>query len=108
MFIKNLGPVVRSLLSANRWLRGIKTYSFPWYLTLVSANHASSNPDLISKSSHTLRPDKFVSKLFSFMISPCNCIFSVFTYHLLFNHNNVISNCKTQTNFLKQYNKSNY
>ena len=37
------GPVVRSLVSANRWLRGIKTYRFPWYLTLVSANHASSN-----------------------------------------------------------------
>ena len=38
------GPVVRSLVSASRWLRGIKTYRFPWYLTLVSANHASSNP----------------------------------------------------------------
>ena len=38
------GPVVRSLVSANRWLKGIKTYRFPWYLTLVSANHASSNP----------------------------------------------------------------
>ena len=37
------GPVVRSLVSANRWLRAIKTYRFPWYLTLVSANHASSN-----------------------------------------------------------------
>ena len=38
------GPVVRSLVSANCWLRGIKTYRFPWCLTLVSANHASSNP----------------------------------------------------------------
>ena len=38
------GPVVRSLVSANRWLRGIKTCRFPRYLTLVSANHASSNP----------------------------------------------------------------
>ena len=38
------GPVVRSLVSTNRWLRGIKTYRFPWYLTLVSANHVSSNP----------------------------------------------------------------
>ena len=38
------GPVFRSLVSAIRWLRGIKTYRFPWYLTLVSANHASSNP----------------------------------------------------------------
>ena len=38
------GPVARSLVSANRWLRGIKMYRFPWYLTLVSTNHASSNP----------------------------------------------------------------
>ena len=38
------GPVARSLVSANRWLRGIKLYRFPWYLTLVSTNHASSNP----------------------------------------------------------------
>ena len=37
------GPVARSLVSANRWLRGIKMYRFPWYLTLVSTNHASSN-----------------------------------------------------------------
>ena len=40
------GPVARSLVSANRWLRGIKMYRFPWYLTLVSTNHASSNPGL--------------------------------------------------------------
>ena len=39
-----LGLVARSLVSANRWLRGIKMYRFPWYLTLVSTNHASSNP----------------------------------------------------------------
>ena len=43
-----LRPVVRSLVSANRWLRGIKTYRFPWFLTLVSANHASSNPGLMN------------------------------------------------------------
>ena len=42
----NLRPVARSLVSANRWLRGIKMYRFPWYLTLVSTNHASSNPGL--------------------------------------------------------------
>ena len=42
-----LGPVARSLVSANRWLRGIKLYRFPWYLTLVSTNHASSNPGLV-------------------------------------------------------------
>ena len=41
---EHLGPVARSLVSANRWLRGIKMYRFPWYLTLVSTNHASSNP----------------------------------------------------------------
>ena len=44
MVIELRGPVVRSLVSANRWLRAIKTYRFPWYLTLVSTNHASSNP----------------------------------------------------------------
>ena len=49
-----LGPVVRSLVSANRWLRGIKTYRFPWYLTLVRANHASSNPGLDFTSVLTL------------------------------------------------------
>ena len=43
-YCAHLRPVVRSLVGANRWLRGIKTYRFPWYLTLVSANHASSNP----------------------------------------------------------------
>ena len=32
------GPVARSLVSANRWLRGIKMYRFPWCLTLVSTN----------------------------------------------------------------------
>ena len=44
-FTQHQGLVVRSLVSANRWLRGIKTYRFPWYLTLVSANHALRNPD---------------------------------------------------------------
>ena len=43
---RDLGPVARSLVSANRWLRGLKTHRFPWYLTLISANHASSNPGL--------------------------------------------------------------
>ena len=46
MHNNNLGPVARSLVSANRWLRGIKMYTCPWYLTLVSTNHASSNPGL--------------------------------------------------------------
>ena len=31
------------MVSANHWLRGIKTYRLSWFLTLVSANHASSN-----------------------------------------------------------------
>ena len=39
-----LGPVARSLVNGNRWLRGFKVYRVPWYLTLVSTNHASSNP----------------------------------------------------------------
>ena len=43
-----LGPVARSLVSANCWLRGIKMYRFPWYLTLVSTNHASRNPGLVA------------------------------------------------------------
>ena len=50
-----LGPVVRSLVSVNRWLRGIKTYRFPWYLTLVSVNHASSNPGLVAKDINSIR-----------------------------------------------------
>ena len=45
-----LGPVARILVSANRWLRGIKTYRFPWYLTPVSANHTSNNPGLTDKT----------------------------------------------------------
>ena len=31
------------MVSANHWLRAIKTYKLLWYLTWVSANHASSN-----------------------------------------------------------------
>ena len=52
-FTTHLGPVARSLVSANRWLRGIKIYRFPWYLTLVSTNHASSNPGLTARRSAT-------------------------------------------------------
>ena len=43
------GPVARSLVSAIRWLRGIKTNRFPWFLMPVSANRASSNPGHIVK-----------------------------------------------------------
>ena len=50
------GPVVRSLVSANRWLRDIKTYRFPWYLTLVSANHASNNPGLDVMKASLVQP----------------------------------------------------
>ena len=45
-----LGPVAQSLVSANHWLRGIKMYRFPWYLALVSANHASSDPSLLDSN----------------------------------------------------------
>ena len=31
------------MVSANHWLRGIKTYRLSWHLTRVSANQASSN-----------------------------------------------------------------
>ena len=31
------------MVSANHWLRGIETYRLSWYLTRISANHASSN-----------------------------------------------------------------
>ena len=40
------GPVTRSLVSANRWLRGIKMYRFPWY------SMVHGNPEF--KSSTTL------------------------------------------------------
>ena len=43
-FLTVQARVPRSTVSANRWLRGIKTDRFPWYLTLVSPNHGSSNP----------------------------------------------------------------
>ena len=38
----NQGWVARSMVSANHWLRGIKTYRLLWYLTRVNANHALS------------------------------------------------------------------
>ena len=41
-----LGPVVRSMVSANHWLNGIKINRLSWYLTLVGANQASSNSAL--------------------------------------------------------------
>ena len=41
------------MVSANHWLGYIKTYRLSWYLTAVSANHASSNSalDIINYSS---------------------------------------------------------
>ena len=42
----HLGPVVRSMVSANHWLSSIKINGLSWYLTLVSANQASSNSAL--------------------------------------------------------------
>ena len=41
--VANQGPVARCPISANHWFRGIKTYRFPWYLIVVSINHAFSN-----------------------------------------------------------------
>ena len=62
------GPVARSLLSANRWLRGIKMYRFLWYLTLVSTNHAcfeQPGPELQKKN--------YWSALFQkWLCAPCN------------------------------------
>ena len=55
--VNNQGPVARILVSANRWLRGIKTYRFPWYLTPVSANHASNNPGQGVQKKHKSVPD---------------------------------------------------
>ena len=45
------------MVSANYWLRGIKTYSYRllWYLTRVSANHASSNWAQISTSRQSFK-----------------------------------------------------
>ena len=47
--VKNQGPVAQSMVGPNRWLRVVKTYRFPWYLSLVRANHASSNPGQVVK-----------------------------------------------------------
>ena len=44
-----LGPVVRSMVSANHWLNSIKINRLSWYLTLVSANQASNNSALKGK-----------------------------------------------------------
>ena len=45
--VLNIRLVAQKPVSANRLLRCIKTYRFPWYLTLVSGrNHASSNAGL--------------------------------------------------------------
>ena len=65
------GPVARSLVSANRWLRGIKMYRFPWYLTLVSTNHASSNPGQVRFSAE------------QFIIVFCFCLSFYQIYFLL-------------------------
>ena len=34
-----LGPVARSMVSANHWLSSMKINRLSWYLSLVSANH---------------------------------------------------------------------
>ena len=40
------------MVSANRWLGCIKTSRLSWYLTAVSANHASSNSALADKGGY--------------------------------------------------------
>ena len=57
------GLVARSLVSANRWLRGIKMYRFPWYLTLVSTNHASSNPGQVVKIATFLSTTEIIASI---------------------------------------------
>ena len=49
------GRVARSMVSANHWLSGIKTYRLSWYLTWVSANHDSSNSAQSSLKSVRMR-----------------------------------------------------
>ena len=57
-YLVNLGWDARSMVSANHWLKGIKTGRLLWFLTRVSANHASSNWALVDKTKHSmLRPD---------------------------------------------------
>ena len=46
VIVVGLGPV-RSMVSANHWLRSIKINRLSWYLMLVSANQASSNSALV-------------------------------------------------------------
>ena len=64
---KDLGLVAGSLVSANCWLRGIKTFWFPWYLTAVSANHASSNPVL---EAYTMYLRIFIFFILTFKLFP--------------------------------------
>ena len=45
------GPV-RNMVSANHWLSGIKINGLSCYLTLVSANQASSNSAQVPRSTH--------------------------------------------------------
>ena len=44
-------------------------YGFPWYLTLVSTNHASSNPGQVSFSFHQLA---FSRTIFSILFRVAN------------------------------------
>ena len=62
----SLRLIARSLVSANRWLRGIKMCRFPWYLTLVSTNRASSNPGLPARRDTIAFLLKIVAKVSTF------------------------------------------
>ena len=45
-----LGPVARSMVNVNDWLRTVEPIRFYWWkLPLVSSNHASNNLDLMKK-----------------------------------------------------------
>ena len=37
-------------------------YRFPWYLTLVSTNHASSNPGQLARKQTSYRPKDYISR----------------------------------------------
>ena len=58
------GPVARSTVNVNHWLRTIDSDPFLWKLTLVSANLASNDSGVISKVLMVRRASYSVSKRF--------------------------------------------
>ena len=49
---------------------GIKTYRFPWYLTLVSANNASSNPGQTSRQQSNYNHNKITKLTYEALVVP--------------------------------------